>query len=175
MGGNRPPVVARWRRPRPDGCSGRRRRRTGHVVPAQVGNHHRKAGFSPQEFTPVSGRPSWCGRGWRRRRWGCPLSLWLIAAPGIVFLQVVAQVFVQNGGHEGADFGDVKAGCLLRRAWTWAPYLPNDVDVIPAGFLQPGFVGVQGAELAEPVGGEEEFSVCSKATITSGQWTIGAT
>ena len=88
---------------------------------------------------------------------GHALVLRLIAGPGQVLANIVAQVFLQDGAVEGADGGDVQSGCLLEQSHDVGAVLAHDVDIVTASFAVPIFLGVQGAELAKAVGGEQNF------------------
>ena len=60
---------------------------------------------------------------------------------------------------EGADDGNVQVGELFQQGLHLLPILAHDADVVPAGFAGPVLLHVQGAELAEAVGGEEDLII----------------
>ena len=80
-----------------------------------------------------------------------------VGSPGLVELDVVPKVLVEDGPVEGADGGDVEAGGLLEQRHGLSAVLAHDADVVPAGLVVPGLRAVKGAELAEGVGGEEDL------------------
>ena len=80
-----------------------------------------------------------------------------VGAPNVVFFDVVAQVFLENGAVEGADDGNVQGGGRLQQLLHLHAVLAHDADVVPPGLAVPFVLHIQSAEFAEAVGGEEHL------------------
>ena len=85
------------------------------------------------------------------------LGLHGIAGPQVIQPDIVTQVFLQHGAVEGADGLDVQRSRLFQQCLNLGAVLTHDADIVPAGLVVPGLVHIQGAELAEAVGGEQDL------------------
>ena len=85
------------------------------------------------------------------------LLLGLVGGPGIVEVQVVAQILGEDGAVEGADGLNVQIGGLLEECLYLGTVLTHDADVVAAGLTGPVLLHVQSAELTEAVGGEQDL------------------
>ena len=85
------------------------------------------------------------------------LGLHGIGSPGLIELDVVPKILVEDGAVERADGGDVQARRLLEEVHGLGAVLAHDADVVPAGLVVPGLGAVEGPELAEGVRGEEDL------------------
>ena len=85
------------------------------------------------------------------------LALHPVARPDVIEVQVVAQILGEHGAVGGADLPDVQGGGLLQQGLDLGTVLAHDADEVAPGLVVPGLLHVQGAELAEAVGGEEDL------------------
>ena len=85
------------------------------------------------------------------------LGLHGIAGPQVIQPDIVTQVFLQHGAVEGADGLDVQRGRLFQQCLDLGAVLTHDADIVPAGFTGPVLLHIQGTELAEAVGGEQDL------------------
>ena len=87
------------------------------------------------------------------------LVLGLIARPGVIGVEVVAQVLGQHGAVERADDLDVKVGGLLEDGLHELAELADDAKVVAASLASPPFriLDVVGAKLAKAVGTKEHL------------------
>ena len=87
------------------------------------------------------------------------LVLGLIARPGVIGVEVVAQVLSQHGAVERADNLDVQVGGLLEDGLHELAELTDDAKVVTARFASPalGILDVVGAKLAKTVGTKEHL------------------
>ena len=83
-----------------------------------------------------------------------------VGGPNVVFLQVVAQILFQYGAVQRADDGDIQPGGLLQQLLHLHAVLADNADIVAAGFIVPVLLDIQGAELAEAVGGEKHLVRC---------------
>ena len=85
------------------------------------------------------------------------LVLGLIARPGVVGVEVVAQILGKNRTMERADDLDVQAGGLLEHGLHELAELTDDAKVVAARFASPAFrvLDVVSTELAKAVGTKE--------------------
>ena len=90
------------------------------------------------------------------------LVLGLIARPGVIGVEVVAQVLGQHGAVERADDLNVQVGGLLEHGLHELAELTDDAKVVAASFASPplGVLDVVGAELAKAVGAKEHLVGC---------------
>ena len=87
------------------------------------------------------------------------LALHAVARPGVVKVQIIAQVFREHGAVGGADDLNIQRGSLFQQGLDLGAVFPHDAEVIAPGFAGPALrvLHVQGAEFAEAVGGEEDL------------------
>ena len=87
------------------------------------------------------------------------LVLGLIARPGVIGVEVVAQVLGQHGAVERADDLDVQVGGLLEDGLHKLAELTDDAKVVAASLASPalGILDVVGAKLAKAVGTKEHL------------------
>ena len=90
---------------------------------------------------------------------GDALVLGLIARPGVVGVEVVAQVLGQHGAVERADDLDVQISGLLEHGLHELAELTNDAKVVAASLASPPFriLDVVSAKLAKAVGTKEHL------------------
>ena len=81
----------------------------------------------------------------------------LVAAPEVVFAQVMTQIFPQDGAVEGADGPNIQTGGLLQQGLDLDAVLAHDVEVVPGRLGVPALPAAEGPEGAEAVGGEEKL------------------
>ena len=87
------------------------------------------------------------------------LVLGLITRPGVIGVEVVAQVLGQHGAVERADDLDVQVGGLLEHGLYELAELTDDAKVVAACFASPalGILDVVSTELAKAVGTKEHL------------------
>ena len=87
------------------------------------------------------------------------LVLGLIARPGVIGVEVVAQVLGQHGAVERADDLDVQVGSLFEHGLHELAELTDDAKVVAASLASPalGILDVVGAKLAKTVGTKEHL------------------
>ena len=87
------------------------------------------------------------------------LVLGLIARPGVIGVEVVAQVLGQHGAVERADDLNVQVGGLLENGLHELAELTDDAKVVAASLASPalGILDVVGAKLAKAVGTKEHL------------------
>ena len=78
-----------------------------------------------------------------------------IGGPNIIFFNVMAQVFLENGAMEGADGRNIQRGRSFQQLLHLHTVLTHDADVIPPGLAIPILLHIQCAEFAEAVRREE--------------------
>ena len=84
----------------------------------------------------------------------------LVAGPGIIIGQILAQVPGEHRAVQRADGGNIQCGCLFEQCLHLRAVLAHDVQVIPAGFAGPVGLFVKlchRPEAAETVGGEQHL------------------
>ena len=69
----------------------------------------------------------------------------------------MAQVFLQHRAVEGADGLDIQGGSLFKQRPDLGTVFAHDADIVPAGFIVPGLLHIQGAEFPEAVSGEQDL------------------
>ena len=79
----------------------------------------------------------------------------LIGGPGIVQVQIVAQVLCQYRAMEGANDGDVQGGGLFQQRLHLCAILAHNADVVTPCLTCPVLFYIQRAEFAEAVGGKQ--------------------
>ena len=87
------------------------------------------------------------------------LVLGLIARPGVIGVEVVAQVLAKNRTMKRADDLDVQVGGLLENGLHELAELTDDAKVVAACLASPalGILDVVGAKLAKAVGTKEHL------------------
>ena len=80
-----------------------------------------------------------------------------IGGPDIIFFNIVAQVFFQNGTMERADGLDVQSSGNLQKLLHLHAVFSDDTDEIAACFIIPGFVSIQSTEFSETVSCKENL------------------
>lgn len=87
------------------------------------------------------------------------LVLGLIARPGVIGVEVIAQVLGQYGAVERTDDLNVQVGGLLEDGLHELAELTDDAKVVTARFASPalGILDVVGAKLAKTVGTKEHL------------------
>ena len=87
------------------------------------------------------------------------LVLRLIARPGVVGVEVIAQVLGQHGAVKRANDLDVQIGGLLEHGLHKLAELAHDAKVVTARFASPalGILDVVGTKLAKAVGTKEHL------------------
>ena len=87
------------------------------------------------------------------------LVLGLIARPGVIGIEVIAQILGQYGAVERADDLDVQVGGLLEHGLHELAELTDDAKVVAASLASPalGILDVVGAKLAKAVGTKEHL------------------
>ena len=87
------------------------------------------------------------------------LVLGLVARPGVVSVEVIAQILAKNGTVERADDLDVQIGGLLEHGLHKLAKLSHDAKVVTARFASPAFgiLDVVSTELAKAVGTKEHL------------------
>ena len=90
---------------------------------------------------------------------GNALVLGLIARPGVIGVEVVAQVLAKNRTMKRADDLDVQVGGLLEHGLHELAELTDDAKVVAACLASPalGILDVVGAKLAKAVGTKEHL------------------
>ena len=81
----------------------------------------------------------------------------LIGRPGVVEIEIVAQIFGENRAVEWADSLDIQSSCFFQQSLYLCAVFANDTDVVASCFASPVFFHIQCAEFAETVCGEENF------------------
>ena len=132
-----------------------------HVVPGQVADGHLRAA----QFLQL--RRHEFGRLFRMAvhrgvEYSNTLGFHTVGGPGVVQVQVVAEILIQYRSMQRADDLDIQGRSLLQHCLYLGAVLAHDTEVIPAGFAGPSFfiLRVQCAELAEGVRGEQHL-VCA--------------
>ena len=80
-----------------------------------------------------------------------------IGRPGVVKIDIGAEILRKHGAVEGADGFDVKSRGLFQKRLHLSAVFSNDADVVASCLASPLFLHVKGAKLAEGVGGEEHL------------------
>ncbi len=85
------------------------------------------------------------------------LILRTIRGPGVVLVQIIAQIFLQYRAVERADGLNVQLGGFFQQRLNLHTIFAHDADVVAACFAGPVLVCIQRTELAETVGGEQHL------------------
>ena len=80
------------------------------------------------------------------------LVLGFVAAPSVVFIDVVLEVFTQYGAVKRADGADVVLSHFFEQSLHLSAIFATDIEVVATSFAGPSFVGVESAEFAESIG-----------------------
>ncbi len=85
------------------------------------------------------------------------LALHRIGRPGIVQVDIIAEIFGQHRPVQRADYADIKPRSLFQKSLHLRTVFADDADVVPSCLACPFFLRVERAELAEPIRGKQDF------------------
>ena len=126
----------------------------GHIAPGQVVNNHLGAALGlqllNQQLHSSLGIAIDGGVGNHNA-----FALNPVRRPDVVQIQIVTQILGEHRAVQGADLGNVQTGSLLQQSLNLGAVLADDADIVPTGLVSPVFLGIQSAELAETVSGEQ--------------------